>query len=587
MGTIWIVATLLSMLAGIPVARQLRHHPRGLWLLFFVEMWERFSYYGMRGLLIFYLTEHFLLDDHAAQGRYSAYVALINLVPLAGGMLGDRVLGARRAVGFGALLLVAGHCTMAIESAPARQLIVYQGHAYPVETRGRGEERAQFVLAKGRPIGFTRDGTGGLSFATGVDGTGLPAHIPAAAYRARVEPVSAGYEALFNLALALIIVGIGFQKANMTALVGSLYIGRSDRDQGFTLYMFGINIGAFSSSALCGWLGMEVGWWAGFGAAGIGMATGYIAFVRYAGMLGPAGHPPAIARARPKRFLAYSAALPAIAATWWLVQNFALTGTLLSLSTCALAAYLAWAALCRCTPGERRGLGVALLLILLCLVWTVFAEQQGAALSLFIDRNTNLRFAGSAVNAAQAAAFYMAFVLILVPVLAWTWEALGRRNMDPAPLGKFALAFGLQALSFVILGASGSLASAGFRVPLFTVVLSLLVHAASEMTLSPIGLAEVTRRAPARLPSTLAATWYLAVSWGQWLGGLVSRTAAAADGLPARESLRIYLRLFDGTAWAAAGGAIVALIIARRVARTARPITSKEPDSLRTASTPA
>jgi len=578
-GGIWIAAALLTILAGIPVARQLRHHPRGLWLLFFTEMWERFSYYGMRSLLIFYLTDHFLLDDRAAQGRYSAYVALNYLLPLAGGLLGDRVLGARRAVGFGALLLVAGHCTMAIESPSVRESIVIHGQGHAVTRQTFGEQRVETLDVDGRHVPFTRNADGSLTLAAPAGA--LPARIAKSDYRRHVDPVGPAGEALLNLALALIVVGVGYQKANMTALVGALYAGRPDRDQGFTLYMFGINIGAFWSAVLCGWLGMEVGWWAGFGLAGIGMAAGYCAFVRYGGVLGDAGAPPAGPLLGRSQLLAYGAAVPAVALVWWLVQAFALTGLLLTAATVAIVAYLIWVARMRSSIDERRGLLVAVSLIALLLVWTMLAEQQGAALSLFTDRNTSLAIAGTHVEAAQVQAFYMGFLLILVPALAWLWARLARRGRDPLPIHKFAIGFGLQAMSYLILGLSGGLADGGSRVPLIMVVLSLLVHAASEMTLGPIGLAEVTRRAPARLLSTLAATWYLAVSWGQWLGGLISRTAASASGLPSVASLPIYLHLFLGTAAGAAAGGAATVGLAAWLKRSAA--ISAAPDSLRTA----
>src|ERR1700735_1024203 len=110
-----VIGVFVTALTMIPVLRQLRSHPRGLFVLFFAEMWERFSYYGMRGLLIFYLTEQFLFDDRFSSGQYGAYTALVYLLPLIGGFAADRFLGTRKAIAFGALLLVAGHFTMAIE----------------------------------------------------------------------------------------------------------------------------------------------------------------------------------------------------------------------------------------------------------------------------------------------------------------------------------------------------------------------------------------------------------------------------------------------------------------------------------------
>jgi POT family proton-dependent oligopeptide transporter len=572
--TIWIVAALLCAIAGIPVAHQLRHHPRGLWLLFFTEMWERFSYYGMRSLLIFYLTEHFLMDDRAAQGRYTAYVTLNYLLPLAGGLLGDRILGARRAVAFGALLLVAGHSAMAIENSPARATIVYAGQNYPVEAHGRGEERLRVLVTPRGTVPFTHARDGALLL--DANAAGLPRRVPAGQFAMKITPVSPWSQALFNLALALIIVGVGYQKSNMTALVGALYTGRPDRDQGFTLYMFGINIGAFWSSVLCGWLGMEVGWWAGFGAAGLGMAAGYIAFIRYAPVLEGAGTPPP--STRPSRTaLAYAAAIPAVGLVWWLEQDFALTGTLLTGATVAVAGYLLWLAR-RSDGGERRGLMIAMLLVLLGMLWTALAEQDAGPLSLFSDRNTNLRVFGSRIDAAQVQAFYMGFLLVLVPALAWLWDRLARRGRDPAPVTKFALAFALQSAAFLTLGLSGGLADAGGRIPLIVVVVSLLLHAASEMTIGPIALAEITRLAPRGMAAMLAAVWYLSVSWGQWLGGMFAQTANA-DGMASRESLPIYLHLFATTGLGAILGTVVALAVGVWLRQRGRRITSFALDS--------
>src|ERR1700743_107404 len=116
-----VIGVIITAVTMVPVLRQLRGHPRGLFILFFAEMWERFSYYGMRGLLIFFLTQHLLFDDRDAQGQYGAYHSLLYLLPLIGAFLADRFLGARKAIAFGALLLVAGHLTMAIEGPAATQ----------------------------------------------------------------------------------------------------------------------------------------------------------------------------------------------------------------------------------------------------------------------------------------------------------------------------------------------------------------------------------------------------------------------------------------------------------------------------------
>src|SRR5262245_19469932 len=119
MDIVWLAGIVITVATAVPVLWQLTRHPKGLFILFFAEMWERFSYYGMRGLLIFYMTQHFLLSDTFSQGQYGAYTSLVYLVPLIGGFLADHFIGTRKAIAFGALLLVAGHTTMAIEGPPA------------------------------------------------------------------------------------------------------------------------------------------------------------------------------------------------------------------------------------------------------------------------------------------------------------------------------------------------------------------------------------------------------------------------------------------------------------------------------------
>ena len=137
MSIVIIAGVVITLATGAPVLIQLlRGHPRGLFVLFFAEMWERFSFYGKRGLLVFYLTQQFLFDDAAAANTFGSYATLVYLIPLIGGVLADRWLGARKAVAFGALLLVAGHLTMAIEGQPARQALTWRGAHYGFEVKG-------------------------------------------------------------------------------------------------------------------------------------------------------------------------------------------------------------------------------------------------------------------------------------------------------------------------------------------------------------------------------------------------------------------------------------------------------------------
>ena len=270
-----IAGIVITLLTGIPVLIQLlRDHPRGLFILFFAEMWERFSYYGMRGLLIFYLTQHFLFDDAFSNTQYGSYTTLVYLLPLVGGLLADRYLGTRKAVAFGALLLVAGHFTMAIEGRPATQSLTYGGASYEFVVEGRGEERQALIAVGDGRYEYGAAPTGGLEI-KGLPATApIPAVLPEGSYTL-AESRDEKYVSIFFLALSLIVMGVGFLKPNISTIVGKLYApDDARRDSGFAVFYAGINLGALFASIVCGYLGQTLGWSWGFGAAGIGMALG-------------------------------------------------------------------------------------------------------------------------------------------------------------------------------------------------------------------------------------------------------------------------------------------------------------------------
>jgi len=293
MNLILVLGVVITLLTGAPVLIQLlRNHPRGLIILFFAEMWERFSYYGMRGILIFYLTQHLLFNDETANLQYGSYTSLVYLLPLLGGLLADRYLGTRKAVAFGALLLVAGHLTMAVEGRPSQQTLTYAGATYEVAAHGRMEGRQVRLMVEGQPHEFGPAPNGGLAIKTLPAGAPLPNVLPQGSYTLETRADPLGRNAFF-LAVSLIIMGVGFLKPNISTIVGQLYSqGDPRRDSGFTLYYYGINLGAFWASILCGLLGQTVGWWAGFGLAGVGMAAGFVVFVWGKPLLQGKGEPP-------------------------------------------------------------------------------------------------------------------------------------------------------------------------------------------------------------------------------------------------------------------------------------------------------
>jgi POT family proton-dependent oligopeptide transporter len=566
-----IVGALITILTCIPVLVQLRTHPRGLFVLFFAEMWERFSYYGMRGLLIFYLTQHFLYDDRLAQGQYGAYTSLVYLLPLIGGFVADRWLGTRKAIGFGALLLVAGHLTMGIEGRPAVQTLTYAGARYDFATSGRMEARKVCLTVGHGCYAVGAASGGGLQIKDLPASAPLPAVLPAGAYRLGVEKRDPVTSNVMYLALSLIIMGVGFLKANISSIVGQLY-GPDDprRDPGFTLYYYGINLGSFWSAVLCGYLGVEVGWWAGFGLAGLGMAAGYVGFVLGKPWLEGHGEPPdPVALKKPllgpidTERLIYILGLAGIGVVWLLVQRYDTVGWLLGAGSVGVLGYLAWFMATACTRVERERLLLALVLIAASVVfWTLF-EQAGSSLNQFAERSTILPQNGFyTVTAAQTQSYNPGFILIFAPVFSLIWAWLGRRGMDPDPALKFGLALLQVGAGFFVLVWGAQFADAAYRTPMIFLILAYLLHTTGELCLSPVGMSQMTKLSPLAVISTVMATWFLSSAWAQWIGGFVAQMTAtdtvAGQVLDPAKALATYVRVFFLIgAWGAGAGVLM------------------------------
>ena len=575
----------ITVATMIPVLYQLRSHPRGLFVLFFAEMWERFSYYGMRGLLIFYLTQQFLFDDKFSQGQYGAYTSLVYLLPLIGGFVADKWLGTRKAIAFGALLLVAGHFTMGIEGAPATQVITYQGKTYDVQVTGRMEARHVCLKVDSGCYEIGAGEGGGLAIRGAPEGLSIPTLLPADSYTKSVKGRSPLFVNIFYLAISLIIMGVGFLKANISSIVGQLYDkGDVRRDPGFTLYYYGINLGAFWSSILCGYVGTNVGWWAGFGLAGVGMLLGYLVFMFGKPLLQGKGEPPDPEKLRARIFgplslesFIYLMAFVGLAAVFFIVQRYDFVGYLLAAGSIAVLAYLLWFMLNKCTLAESGRLILALILIAASVMFWMLFEQAGSSLNQFAERNTDLQIwptptaqAGPLTvdmnfTAAQAQSFNSGFILLLAPVFSAIWAFLGRYNRDPDPVFKFGIGLLQVGAGFFFLVWGTQFHDAAFKVPLVILAGAYLLHTTAELCLSPVGLSQMTKLAPLAVLSTIMATWFLASSWAQWLGGLVAQLTASetvgGEVLDPGKALETYKHVFQmiGTWGAGLGVILVAL----------------------------
>ncbi len=565
-----IVGIIITLTTGIPVMVQLlRAHPRGLFVLFFAEMWERFSYYGMRGLLVFYLTQHFLFDDDFATRTYGSYATLVYLLPLIGGVLADRYLGARKAVALGALLLVAGHMTMAIEGAPARQILNYQGKHYEFQVSGRVATRSVRLQVSGTGHDFSQDENGAFHIQGLKADATLPASLPKGTFTLTTSTRDPTFVRVLFLALSLIIMGVGFLKSNISAIVGQLY-GQGDprRDPGFTLFYYGVNLGAFWAAILCGYLGENFGWSYGFGLAGVGMLAGYATFMLGRKTLAGRGEPPnPAALTKPilgplnLEWIIYIGAVLGVGLVWLLVQRNGFVGTALAIASVLALAYVAAFMVTRCSKIERERLLLAFVLMAGAVVFFTLFEQAATSLNLFADRNTDLALIHSPIRihlfghevfmgtramlsavhprsgtwwvdmgfgAAQAQSFNAGFILILAPLFAALWSALGRRGRDLDPVSKFGLGLAQVGLGFLVLVWSQSFADAQFRVPLLVLVFTYLLHTTGELCLSPVGLSEITKLAPPVLISTLLSLWFLAISSAQYIGATIAQLAGTS-----------------------------------------------------------
>ena len=444
-------------------------HPKGLFVCFATEMWERFSYYGMRALLILYLTKHWQFTDKASYLIYGAYTSLVYLMPVLGGILADRYLGSRKAVTFGASLLVLGHAGMAWES--------------------------------------------------------------------NVQ--------IFYLSLALIISGVGFLKPNISTMVGSLYPeGDPRRDAGFTIFYMGINIGAFASSLLCGYLGETYGWSYGFGAAGIGMLIGLVIFLWGQKYLEGNAEPPSekvlreivftipIPLLNPLRISRetsiYLSGLMMVLASWFLVQNQQLVGSLLGVfSGLCICIWLIYS-LTQCSPIERdRMIVIGVLILFSLLFWALF-EQAGSSLNILTDRGIDRSILGWDVPASMFQSLNALFIFTLAPIFAILWMSLAKRNIEPSTPAKFALGLFFVGLGFLVL-VWGMTNSDGLETGVVWIILIYLLHTIGELCLSPVGLSSVTKLSPKRVVGMMMGMWFLASAAGNFVASRIASATATAS----------------------------------------------------------
>ncbi|MCJ9428523.1 peptide MFS transporter [Kordiimonas marina] len=447
--------------------RELLGHPIGLGVLFMTEMWERFAYYGMRAILILYLTKHFLFGASEASLIYGGYTGLVYLLPILGGYMADRYLGSRKAVVYGGLLLSIGQLLLAVTGAPAEDV---NGH-------------------------IVRDGF---------------------------------YLNLFFLALALNIVGVGFLKANISTIVGQLY-GPKDarRDGGFTIFYMGINLGSLFATMLVGYAGEAWGWNYGFAIAGIGMLLGLVIFLVGQPLLEGRADPPSealkekVAGFLTKEYLIYFVGLVLVAVMWKVVQYQNVVGQSLTfIGLAMLVVIIGYGFMRGGKVGRERLLVACVLIFVQPFFWALF-EQQGSSLTLLADQQFDLDVFGFHFFASQVQTMNPVFIVVFAPVFAWFWSALSRRGWEPSTPAKFALGMLIVGLGYVALAFGLGLQDGPNR-SFFWMVVIYLAMTWGELCLSPVGLSMVTKLAMPEIVGLVMGTWFLFTSLGNWAAGKIS-----------------------------------------------------------------
>ena len=551
-------------------------HPRGLYILFLTEMWERFSYYGMRGLLVVYLTQHFLFSDDKSSYLYGTYTALVYVMTVVGGVLADRYLGARKAVTFGAILLTLGHLGMAFEGTGSRQLVNYDGTDYQIILDGRGgNARQQIVTAQGMSYITFSDSEMKIEAAEAV---GLPTTIVRNQLTFRIETESFYLNALY-LSLALIIAGVGFLKANISTIVGALYdFGDTRRDSGFTIFYMGINLGAFLASIFCGYLGIVHGWRYGFGLAGIGMLFGLLIFIRYNSMLEGKSEPPSAETLRQTvvwfinvEWLCYLSGIGIVGLSMFLVMNEELVGGILGPLGVLMFIFMVGYALISLKGVERSRMLAAMYFILAQIPFWALFEQAGSSLNLFTARLVDRVILGWSVPGPVFQSLNAGFIFLFAPLMAWLWIGLAKKNLNPSTPVKFSLGVAMAGLGFLVLVAGMKGSGTAALTPVLFIFLIYWIHTIGELMVSPVGLSVVTKLAPANMVGMTMGAWFLYSGISNFLAGIIARSTGAETIGGQITNVAVakagYIEVYSQVGFIAIGIAVAMLIVSPMVSK--------------------
>jgi proton-dependent oligopeptide transporter, POT family len=507
---------------------QLFGHPKGLFVCFLTEMWERFAFYGMKTLLFLYLTKHHRFDDGSGYLLLGTYAGIAYALPLIGGMLADRYIGMRRAVIIGGVLLAIGQLGMAYVGTPA--------------------------LNVGGQI--SRDG-----FAVQV----------------------------MYFSLALIALGVGYLKPSISTIVGRLYSENDPRrESGFSIFYMGINIGATAATLVCAKIGGSYGYGYGFGLAGVLMTFGLANFVfgqRHFNGVADVSDPGLLQEkiaGLSRSVWIFLGTLIASVVIWKMLQTsvkFDALSNLLGghdvtateivavLMGLGLLIWMVWFTASQCGRVEAQRMWVLFTLTgVSAIFWGLYEQTYGVWVAI-AERATNLSeldtplYTWLPAEAGNTNFFAGFFVVLMSPLFAMLWPKLDRLNLNPSTPMKFAIALLLCGLAFGVLAYGCAHPAENGKMSAWWIVLAYAVLVMGEMALSPIGLSMVTSLSVARVVGLMMGAWFLFSAFGEMIAGRLSTFAAIPAErqatITSAEALQFYGSFLTQMMWIGIGSAVV------------------------------
>ena len=417
--------------------KQIFGHPAGLYVLFFTEMWERFSYYGMRAILVLYLVAESTPDSinpglnwetGAALSLYGTYTMLVYVASIPGGWIADNILGQKKSVLYGGVLLVLGHSILAVEEMWA-----------------------------------------------------------------------------FYSGLGLIIAGVGMLKPNISSMVGGLYAqGDVRRDKGFIIFYIGINVGAFLSSLIVGYIGETYGWHYGFGLAGIGMTLGLIQYLYGQKYLSQVGN--------------------------FIGDNKSEEGK------DVLKKPL--------TSIEKDRLVVLFLSFILVIVFWGAFEQAGGLMNIYASEKTDRLLMGWLVPASWFQSLNAMFIIFLGTTVAMYWAKRKLKNQLSSSLFKMIIGLIIMGTGFFFMSAAATQYETDGSSAMYWLVLAYLFHTIGELCISPVALSFITKLAPLKYASLTMGVYFAMTGFGNKLAGWLGEASQSMGEFTIFTGIAIFCVVF-------------------------------------------